>query len=76
MEETKDGGFKNLKPQGLFSKIAGEGVRYDLDHWIGDGRLRLKEREKERGELPEQELGGEFVASIDWLLTGAIGQST
>jgi len=60
-----DCGFENRKLEGLFSKMACEGVWDDLDHWIGDGRLRLKEREKERGELPEQELGGEFVAGID-----------
>ena len=39
------------KNQGLFSKMDYEGAWDDLDHWIRDGRLRLIEREKERGEL-------------------------
>ena len=35
-----DCGFENRKLEGLFSKIACEGVWDDLDHWIGGGRLR------------------------------------
>ena len=43
-----DHGFYFEETEGLFSKMAYEGLWDDLDHWIGDGWLRLKEREKEK----------------------------
>ena len=61
-----DRGFENRKLEGLFSKMTHEGVRDDLGHWIGDGRLRVKEREKERGEPARigARGGGGIVAGI------------
>jgi len=43
-----DHGFENRKLEWLFRKMACEGVWDDLDHWIEDGRLRLKEMEAEK----------------------------
>ena len=48
MKYAMDRRHKYLKTEGLFSKMACEGVWDDLDHWIEDGRLRLKEMEAEK----------------------------